>query len=535
VNEIVSRIYGYARAAWRRRWWGLVATWVVAVTAWALVMSLPDRFEASSQVFVDARTPLSPVLQGIAVDGGYESKVALVREALLSRPQLEAVATKTGLFDTKKESPEEVEQLLVALKERIVVSSAAPEAPGSQSNNTIYTISYQHTDPAKSVEVVQTLLDNFVDGTRSSDRTGAVEVQTFVTSQIADLEKRLQSSEVQLAAFRKNNLGLIPGERGDYFTRLEQEMSSLQTADTNLAVAVSRRDELRRQLNSARVYIPGTTAGSSGNQVTGSAPDVTVRRQEAEQRLEELLLRFTDSHPEVIAVRQNIIELKSRETKELAELQKGGMGSGAIRSLSVNPVYQQIQTQINQAQVDIASIQGAATQHRQEISNLRKLVDRAPEIEQEYARLNREYTVTREQFQQMVQRREQTRISDDAATSGIVRFDVIEPPRAALEPVWPKRTLLVLVGLFFGILSGIAAMILPHLFAPTYDDTHSLERDLDLPVLGSVTTIRSSKQDAIERLEIRSLAMASFALIALAGLLMAFGGAGARLLHGLFA
>ena len=125
--------------------------------------------------------------------------------------------------------------------------------------------------------------------------------------------------------------------------------------------------------------------------MAGAPPDVTLRRQEAEQRLEELLQRYTERHPEVISLRKTIEELKVREAAELKDLQSGGMGTGAIRSLSANPVYQQIQSQLNQSQVEIASLQGAVSQHKSEIANLSRFVDQAPEIEQEFSRLNREY------------------------------------------------------------------------------------------------------------------------------------------------
>jgi polysaccharide chain length determinant protein (PEP-CTERM system associated) len=533
VNEIFSRLYGLARAMWRRRRFGLAAAWLCALAIWGFALSLPDRYQASARVFVDTRTTLNPVLEGIAVEGGTGSSLTRVREALLSRPQLEKVVEKTGLLQGAK-SAEARDVLVTVLQRQIEVVSETPDAPGGRTNNAIYTISYQHEVPAKGVEVVGALLDNFVEGTRSGDRSEAGQAQTFVNTQLGELEKRLQESEQALAEFRKQNIGLIPGERGDYFSRIDQEMTALQTAENNIAVATSRRAELQRQLAGARAYVPGTS-GSGGGAVAGAAPDVTVRRQEAEQRLEDLQLRFTERHPEVVALRQIVVELRDREVRELAELQRGGAGTGAIRSLSANPVYQQIQSQINQASVDLASIQGATEQHREELARLRRLVDRAPDIEREYARLTREYTVTRQQFDRVVQRREQARISDDAASAGFARFEVLDPPRAASDPVWPKRQLLIFAGLLAALAAGVAAMLLPHLLSPTFDDTASLERDLELPVIGAVTAVRQPNDAVIRRQDIRRLVFACVSLFAMAALLMAVGGPVMRVIRAAFA
>jgi polysaccharide chain length determinant protein (PEP-CTERM system associated) len=531
---MLSMIYGYARAAWQRRWVALAVAWVVALLAWLVIMALPDRYEASAKVFVDARTPLRPVLEGIAIQEDYESQLALVREALLSRPQLEAVARKTNL-DANVTTPAQMDDLVSALQRRIEVSSTT--VTGSQQGpirDTIYQISYRHPNRDKSVEVVRTLLDNFMEGTISGNRSGSSEAQGFLNQQIAELEKRLQGAEGRLADFKKRNIGMIPGEQGDYFTRLNQEMAGLQKAETDLAVAVSRRAELQRQLQGSRAYLPGTS-GSSAGPNAAVPTDITLRRQEAEQALEELLLRYTDRHPEVVALRQNIEDLKQREEKELADIARGGMGTGAIRSLSVNPVYQQIQAQLNQVQVDIASIQGAAEQHRNEIANLRKFVDQAPEIEQEFARLNRDYGVTKEQYDQLVTRREQARVSDDAARTGIVRFDVIEPPRAGVEPVWPRRPLLIVASLIAALGLGIGLAVLPQVLSPAFSDVTSLERKFGLPVLGSVSEVRTAERRAWEHAQLKKVALAGLALVALGGLLALFGSAGARMLRGLIA
>jgi polysaccharide chain length determinant protein (PEP-CTERM system associated) len=509
---MLSMVYGFARAVWHRRWLALAAAWVVALVAWLVIMSLPDRYEASAKVFVDARTPLRPVLEGIAIQEDYESQLALVREALLSRPQLEAVARKTNL-DANVTTPGEMDGLVSGLQNQIEITTTT--LVGNQTGqirDTIYQISYRHPDREKAVEVVRTLLDNLTEGTISGNRSGSSEAQGFLNQQIAELEKRLQGAEQRLAEFKKRNIGMIPGEDGDYFSRLNQEMAGLQKAETDLAVALSRRAELRRQLDGSRAYLPGTSnAGSGGNM--GAPVDITLRRQEAEQHLEELLLRYTNKHPEVIATSETIAELKQREEKELAEIAAGGMGSGAIRSLSVNPVYQQIQGQLNQVQVDIASIQGAAEQHRAEIANLRTFVDQAPEIEQEFARLDRDYGVTKAQYDQLVTRREQARGGS----------------------MMSKRPLLIIATLIAALGLGIGLALLPQLMSPAFSDVTSLERKFGLPVLGSVSEIRTSERRAWEHSQLRRVAMAGFALVVLGGLLAVFGGAGARLLRNLIA
>jgi len=539
MNELITTLYAYARALWRRRWLGMIAAWGVCIAGWLVVAVLPERYEASARVYADSRTALQRVVEGIAIDQDFESEVQLIREALLSRPQMEAVAHKTKL-DARVTTPQQMDSLVTSLQQGIsVVASQSGDRnvrrPASEKRDVVYTISYQNVDRGKSVDVVRTLLDNFVEGTLSGNRAGASEAQNFLAKEIADLEKRLAESEERLAEFKKRNVGMIPadGASGDYFSRLSTERAGLQRAKTDLAIAMSRREELRRQLSSARQYVPGTSSATGGG--GGMSSDLSQRIQQSEAELQDLLLRFTDKHPEVIALRQTIGELKTREAEELATLSRGGTGTGAIRSLSVNPVYQSMQTQLSQSEVDIAALRGAVGQHEQEIARLGAFVDSAPEVEQEYSRLNRDYDVIKAQYESLVKRLEQAKVSDSAAQSGIVRFEVIEPPHASISPVWPNRGLLTIAVLFAGLLIGAAAALAPQFLRPTFDNTRSLTELTGLPVLGAVSLLPKPGEPLLLRQEIRRLSLAGGGLVCLAAVLLVIGDAGARAIQSLLA
>jgi polysaccharide chain length determinant protein (PEP-CTERM system associated) len=533
MDAVIATALAYLRAVWRRRWLAMLCAWIFCLAVWGITLSLPDRYEASAKVYVDASTALKPVLEGLAVGDNPESELSLVREALLSRPQLEAVARKTNL-DAKVMSPVQMDALILDLQTKIAVTSSMIRG-GEGGPDNLYVISYQHRNRAKSIEVVKTLLDSFVNDTLRGNRSGADEAQTFLRNQISDYEKRLADAEARLADFKKRNVGMIPGERGDYFTRLDAEIAGLQKTETDLAVASSRREALRNQLEASQRYIPGIGNANPMPAQGMPASDLSVRIQESEARLEGLLLRYTDKHPEVIALRATITDLKAREAKELADLAKGGSGTGAIRSLTANPVYQAIQMQLNQVEVDIASLGGAVSQHRQQIAELRRFVDLAPEVEQEFARLNRDYGVTKVQYEALVKRLEEARISDDAARSGVMRFEIIDPPRANVKPVWPNRPLFVSLGLFGGCLVGIAVALVLQLLSPTFSDARLLSQRTGLPVLGAISRVPVAAELARMTRDRRWIVFASVVLFGACAVLVVFGNTGARLLRQLVA
>lgn len=212
MQAIILRILDELRGSWRFRWPALLAAWVVCVAGWMFVFSLPNVYEASARVYVDSKTALGPLLRGLALDPNVESEVSIVRQALLSRPQLEAVARKTDL-QLRAKTPEEMETLLDSLQKHIMVVNAV--RAGNSDTDGLYRISFQDNNRQISIAVVETLLNNFVEQTLGSKRTGQASAQRFLEDEIRDLERRLTESETRLADFKKKNVGSMPGEGGD--------------------------------------------------------------------------------------------------------------------------------------------------------------------------------------------------------------------------------------------------------------------------------------------------------------------------------
>lgn len=292
MQAIILRILDELRGSWRFRWPALLAAWVVCVAGWMFVFAMPNVYEASARVYVDSKTALGPLLRGLALDPNVESEVSIVRQALLSRPQLEAVSRKTDLH-LRAKTPEEMEVLLDSLQKHILVVNAV--RAGNSDTDGLYRISFQDNNRQISLAVVETLLNNFVEQTLGSKRSGQESAQRFLEDEIRELERRLTESETRLADFKKKNVGSMPGEGGDYFARLQTEIVGEKTTRDALALADTRRNELQRQLSGEDPFLFGLDSGAPGASNDGEAGgDITYRIQELEARLEEMLLKYTD-------------------------------------------------------------------------------------------------------------------------------------------------------------------------------------------------------------------------------------------------
>lgn len=502
---LLGQALDLAHGAWRFRWIGLAVAGVLSLSGWIVVLSLPDRYEASARVFVDARTAISRATEGLAMATDIDAQIERVREALLGAPQLEEVARKEGL-QTAGASPRERQDAITKLRESIQIN---PRGDG------LFVISYTDQNRQRALGVVQVIVNRFVEDSLGGKREGSEQAQHFLQQQISDYEQRLSAAEERLAEFKKKNVGMLPGAQSDYFSRLQTEMDALSKQQSDLAVAQRRRDELQRQTRgeAAVTAAPGTSR--AGGAALGDN-DLASRIRETQSRIDELLLNFTDKHPDVIALRATLAELKARQKAELEAFRHGDAGAAASMGLASNPVFQNVQVQLNQTDVEIAELHGKIAETQGRVASLKQLVNTAPEIEAEYARLNRDYDVTRAEYQALVQRLEQSRLSQQAEETGIVRFEVVDPPSAPYKPVAPKRPMLIIAVLLGALGASVALACLLHQLKPVFGSTRQLHEVTGLPVLGSVSMTWLERHRARERTHALLYASAASVLLVLA-------------------
>jgi polysaccharide chain length determinant protein (PEP-CTERM system associated) len=276
---------------------------------------------------------------------------------------------------------------------------------------------------------------------------------------------------------------VLPGQGGDYFTRLQTEREGLNQARSQLDVIMSQRNALNDQLRGQSPLVPNGRALDPG---VGGNRDIDARIKESEAKLEDLRLRFTEKHPEVVALKQTIADLKSRRGEELAALQGGGAGSGSL-AVSDNPLYQSIRMQLNKIDVDAAAARADIAQRERRIAELQRSINTAPDVEAELGRLNRDYGVIKAQYEALLDRLQRARLSESADQTGVVQFQVIEPPAARFEPVGPNRPLMIIAVLLGAIGAGAGVAYVLHQLRPVVSSANALAELTRLPVIGTVS------------------------------------------------
>jgi polysaccharide chain length determinant protein (PEP-CTERM system associated) len=488
MQEIISQALIQLRGAYRYRWYALLAAWIAAVIGWGFVIMMPDTYEARARVFVDTDTVLKPLLNGLAVNTDVTNRVNMMARVILGRPNLERVARETDLSQ-RAHTPQQMSALVTSLSNRITLES------GNGSN--IYSIRFTDKDPVMAQRVVQHLLDAFVEDTLGIKHADSGTAQQFLKTQIAEYEQRLHDAEERLADFKRRNVGLMPGQTGDYYTRLQTSLAKLDELHAKLRLTTERRAELNRQISGEEPTFGLFTGSSSGGETSTSGP-IDAQIADYKRQLNVLLLQYTEKHPKVIAVQETIAQLEAQKAAEKKAHSKDppplpqNRSDAAAMALDINPVYQSLRIEMSHADVELAELKQQIGEEEENVKELRSRVNTIPETEAQLTQLNRDYEVTKTQHQQLLQRLESARLSDQAeASSEPGRFRVIEPVTRPLVPIGPNR-LLLMSGVLVAAL-GLALVLAIGLnqMNPVFLTRAMLGTITGLPVLGAINFVES--------------------------------------------
>jgi len=477
MDEVLQQILIALRGMWQRRWIGLAVAWVVAVIGAVVLLRIPDRYEATARVFVDTQTVLKPLMSGLAVQPNVDEQIGMLARTLIARPNIEKIMRSADL-DATVTNQIEKDKMVDKLIGRIKFISSGRE--------NIYSISYQDEDPERSKRVVQDLLSLFVESGVGNKRRDSEGARRFIDDQIKSYEAKLEEAESRVKEFKLKNLGYTgSATAGDYFTRMSAAQDELAKGRLELRAAEESRDALKRELvGEDPVMLPESTVGAAPSPAT----EFDTRIADQKKLLDELMRRYTEQHPDVVATQRLITQLEEQKKQVIDAQRKAAAQNPGKFSASTNPVFQKIKISLAEAEANVAALRARVTESEARLASLKAIAGRAPQVEAEMAQLNRDYEVLRKNYEQLVSRRESASMAEGVdLTARMADFRIIDPPRVTPRAVFPNRLALVPLMLALAIASGLAVALAVSQILPTFHDPKQLRSATQRAVLGSIS------------------------------------------------
>ena len=488
MDEVFRKVVITLRRMWHYRWLGLATAWIVGIIAVAVVMFIPDKYEATARIYVNTASILKPLMTGLTVQMNDDTRIAMLSRILISRPNVEKLVQAVGL-DAETKSKQDYDRLLDTVSNALSVK-------GSSRDN-LYSLAFRDTDPNRAKRAIQFLASLFIESGQGG-KTGETDAaKKFIDEQVAVYEKKLQEAESRLKDFKVKNLGLAPGEGAGYFTRLAETSALLSRAQLELREAENSRDAFRRGLDSEGLSSNGSASAlpTSGNGIS----DLDARIDAMKRNLDTLLLKYTDGHPDVVGAQRVIRDLEEQRRLLIAQRPKDSVPAFQA-NLNGPRASEQLKVSLASAEASVASMRTRVAEYSSRYNQLRSVATQMPQLEAEFAQLNRDYDVNKKNYESLVSRRESASISGDMqSVSGVADFRLIDPPRVSQRPVAPNRNLLLPLTLLLAIAAGLGATIAAMELRPTFYDRKSLSDAVSLPILGTVSMVLSDLKARDER------------------------------------
>jgi polysaccharide chain length determinant protein (PEP-CTERM system associated) len=243
-----------------------------------------------------------------------------------------------------------------------------------------------------------------------------------------------------------------------------------------------------------------TWLAESAREVTNPL-DQKISRMESE--IDDLLIRYTDVHPEIIAMRRALARLVAQRDAQRDSYVEQQVADPVVvqRSLQESPVYQEMQLRLASAETDLAQQETRVATLRDKIDKFQSAVDEVLQIESEEKQLNRDYGILQGNHQTLLERLEQARLTREVDTSvDTVKFRTLNPPKVPKKPYGPDR--MGMSSQIFGgsLVAGLGIAFLLAQLRPVFFDRRQLAEFTGVPVLGSINLVTAPHHRLRQRL-----------------------------------
>ena len=493
MNEVFDELRSALYSAWARKWLVLGVAWGVCLLGWLVVAMIPNSYEAKSRIFIQLDDVLA---QQIGIAGSDKTDIARVKQTLVGSENLEKVIRSTKLGQGVS-TPREMEREIAELSEDVAVRSEEDNL--FEISATIGKSELSDAENAAlAQDVVQKLLDIFREENIAGSRGEVAETVVFLDQQLEERARELEAAELRRTAFEAEHPELIGGAAA-ISNKLQNARTEMRGVEADLAAAQSALAAIQGQLAGTPATLPGATIQSP----QGSA---SAALSQAQSQLAGLRARgLTSNHPDVIAAQRQVQLLRQQAAAE---------GPQTSRTSSTpNPAYSSLVSIRAERQANVQALMARKASLQADISSM--IADQAsePALAAEAQRISRDYEVLKTKYDDLLQDREEMKLRGQVESErSSFKFDVIAPPALPLKPAAPNRPLLLIGVLIAGLGAGVGAAFAIGQVKSTFSTTASLERAMEVPVIGAISRTFTDAQRAAEARRMKMFYAATAAL-----------------------
>ncbi|WP_411832460.1 XrtA system polysaccharide chain length determinant [Pseudoxanthomonas mexicana] len=465
----------------------------VSLLALGIGMLLPKRYTSSTTILVEERNIIAPLMEGRAVATSVVDRASILREVAFSRRVMDEIL-KTGGWMESNPTALEQDKLIEKIIGRTRVTN--PRA-------NLIEIAYSDSDAERAYQVTKRFAELVIQESLSTKERESREAYAFIDSQVKQYHDKLTEAEADLERFRNTNPDARPGTDADVNARIGELRRIVESGRMELIDLRSQEAALQSQLSGeSEITMVQTRAGQ-----------FRARLAELQSQRDQLLLTYTEQHPDVVRVQHQLRDLEEELRREEAQPRKAA-SAGALdgSAAAFNPLYGELKSKLAEASRRSAATAARIASAESMLAGELGRSNRIAASESTLAELTRDYEVNRDLYQDLLKRRENARVSMnlDAEQRGL-SFRIQEPAAMPLRPSGLRVMHVAGAGLLLAVLIPLGVLLAIIKLDPRVRSIQQIEKDAGLPVLGTMPAYLTGRR---RRQAMRRYALAASLLLA---------------------
>jgi len=468
----------YIEILWRRIWYIIIPFVLVFAGAYVYVKITPKQYKADTLVLVSPQKVPEAFVQA-TVTAQVEERLQSISQEVMSRTRLEEIITQLNLYE-KKRGKLTNEELIDLMRRNIKV-----ELPSRRDEKQGYfTVSFIGDDPQVVTSVANRLASLFIEENLKIREQQAVGTTEFLAGELVLAKEKLDNMEAAVTRYKRQYMGQLPEQQDTNIRILEQLQTQHQRVSESLRAAQDRKLFIQRQMTDMEAPAAPiiTDSRSAVSPAPAAAPGIGGGTYESQRdmlvrELEDLLTRFTESHPDVISVQRKIANLEKNKD-----------------SFRMDPHYRELKNQLALTDMEIKRLQEESVSLSAQINKYLIRIEQTPVREQDMASLMREYQSTRDNYETLLRKSQEAQQAEnlEKRQKG-EQFKVVDPARVPEKPFSPDVRKTLLMGIIAALGCGLAAAFLREQMDRSFHDSSDVEIALGLKVLAAIPKIEEQE------------------------------------------
>ena len=440
----------------RRHMYFLIPFFLGWLVVWSASWVLPSRYRSGTLILVEQPSmPKDYVTPNVTDD--LQARLASITQQILSRTRLLHIIDELNLY-AEKRGRLNADELVERMRKDIEIALVYDDRHFITSFNIYYSSHDRHL----AQQVTGELTNLFISENLELRQQKSEDTTKFLEQQLETARQALAEQEEKVRIYKDQHLGQLPSQLTSNVQILSGLQSQLQNEEDGLNADRQQNAYLQSMVAQSRT-LQRTTKSTDGTPVGIAALDQQLEKLKAQ--LADLLSHYTDRHPDVRKVKDEIARVEKMREGALADLKT----SAAATSASDNPPAStpddldsrdgaatiQLQGQLKANQIDITSKEHTIADLKAKINEYQGRLNQEPVREQQFADLNRGYEQSKANYDELLKKKN----SSQMATSMELlqqgeHFRMIDPPSLPVKPDFPNRLKFCAAGLGLGIALG---------------------------------------------------------------------------------